>query len=84
MYLVVEEDSDDEGASGRGAWPLRKGDSDSMAFADGEGDRTQQGDRELAPQIHSCSPFLVLWRGPREDGEGRESGVGTWLGGTSP
>ncbi len=73
LYLVVEEDIDDEGASDRGACLLREGGSDSKAFADGEEDKIQQGDRELVPQIHSYSPFQEVWMGPCvADVQGRE------------
>jgi hypothetical protein len=67
---VVVEDIDDEGASDRGACPPSEEDSDSMAFAGGEGDKILRGDRELAPQIHSCSRFQVVLRGPCAVSEG--------------
>ena len=86
-YLaVVVEDIDDEGASDRGACPLSEEDSDSMAFAGGEVDKTQQGDRVLAPQIHSCSHVQVVLRGPcaeRADDHGEGGREDTLLGGDS-
>ena len=80
-YLVVVEDIGDEGASDRGAFPRSEGDLDSTAFAGGEGDKIQEGDKGLAPQIHFCSLFQAALRGPCVVGE--EDREGTLLGGGS-